>query len=123
MSSPSPSSQPVTSLSSGQRVRLEDETGVFYVSEVRSAADNAMSVKVLDPVPDEIFLQGATAYVGIAGPNGLRRLEAVVSERSPGDTPTIELQPAGQFELLQRREQPRVPVSFSLSCRRMRAEG
>ena len=107
----------------GQRVRLEDETGVIYVSEVSSVADDSMVVRLLDEAPEDAFFKGATAFIGIAGPKGLSRLKAVVDAVEENDHQVLDLTPLGEFELLQRRREPRVPVSFSIPCRRYRASG
>src|SRR5437763_560391 len=112
-----------STLRSGQRVRLEDETGVIYVSEVTSMDANTMVVRLLDDAPDDVFQSGATAFIGIAGPQGLSRMKAVVDAREEDDPNVIDLTPLGQFELLQRRRQPRIPFTVSLPCRRYRAAG
>ena len=43
--------------------------------------------------------------------------------RETDDPSVIDLTPLGEFEILQRRREPRLPVSFSLPCKRYRAEG
>ncbi|MDQ1397661.1 MAG: PilZ domain [Acidimicrobiaceae bacterium] len=105
----------------GQRVRLEDEAGIIYVSEVAAVDDDTMALRLLDEAPDEAFMTGSTAFVGIAGPQGLSRMKVVVGGRSEGAT--VDLTPLGEFELLQRRRQPRVAVDMKLPCRRYRASG
>src|SRR4051812_14173118 len=107
----------------GQRVRLEDETGVIYVSEVAAVADKSTVLRLLDEAPKEAFPAGATAFIGIAGPGGLSRLKAVVDMRETDDPSVIDLTPLGEFEILQRRREPRLPVTFSLPCKRYRADG
>src|SRR3954464_10859001 len=107
----------------GQRVRLEDETGVIYVSEVSSVAEDSMVVRLLDEAPNDAFPKGATAFIGIAGPRGLSRLKAVVDAVEGADHQVLDLTPLGEFELLQRRREPRIPVTFPIPCRRYRASG
>src|SRR5438270_11703315 len=107
----------------GQRVRLEDSTGVIYVSEVAAVEGKSLVLRLLDEAPADAFPSGATAFVGIAGPAGLSRLKAVVDIRETDDPSVIDLTPLGEFEILQRRREPRVPVEFSLRCRRYRADG
>src|SRR5438270_1356570 len=107
----------------GQRVRLEDSTGVIYVSEVAAVEGKSLVLRLLDEAPADAFPTGATAFVGVAGPSGLSRLKAVVDLREADDPSVIDLTPLGEFEILQRRREPRVPVSFPLPCRRYRADG
>src|SRR5438067_882111 len=73
--------QAATVLRHGQRVRLEDATGVIYVSEVTSVAGKSLVLRLLDEAPEDAFPTGATAFVGVAGPSGLSRLKAVVDLR------------------------------------------
>src|SRR4051812_37146619 len=89
----------------GQRVRLEDETGVIYVSEVSSVNDGSLVVRLLDEAPEDAFSVGTTAFVGIAGPQGLSRMKVVVDDRQSDDPNVIDLSGAGDFELLQRRRE------------------
>jgi len=110
-------------LHGGQRVRLEDETGVIYVSEVSSVAENSMVIRLLDEAPEDAFPAGATAFIGIAGPRGLSRLKTVVDAVEGDDGQVLDLTPLGEFELLQRRRERRAPVTFSIPCRRYRAGG
>ena len=110
-------------LRDGQRVRLEDETGVIYVSEVSSVAEDSMVVRLLDEAPEDAFPKGATAFIGVAGPRGLSRLKAVVDDFEGDDHQVLDLTPLGEFELQQRRREPRVPISFSIPCRRYGAAG
>jgi len=107
----------------GQRVRLEDETGVIYVSEVAAVENKSMVLRLLDEAPEDAFPTGATAFIGIAGPGGLSRLKAIVDMREADDPSVIDLTPLGEFEILQRRREPRLPVSFSLPCKRYRSGG
>jgi hypothetical protein len=115
--------QAAAMLRHGQRVRLEDSTGVIYVSEVASVESTSLVLRLLDDAPEDAFPSGATAFIGIAGPSGLSRLKAIVDLRETDDPSVIDLTPLGEFEILQRRREPRVPVDFAVPCRRYRADG
>jgi hypothetical protein len=79
-------------------------------------------VRLLDPAPPGAFRTGSEIDMTVTAPDGLYRSTTRVDGSQPGgdaDDGVLDLRPPQDFEVVQRRAQPRVDVSFPVSIRRV----
>ena len=113
-----------TALQPGRRLRLEDDAaGAVCVAEVAAIRSDALVVRLLDPAPPGAFRAGSTVDLTLTAPDGLYRsttpFDGMAAGEAADDDEVLDLRPPDDFEVVQRRAQPRVDVSFPVSIRRV----
>lgn len=112
-----------TALQPGRRLRLEDDAaGAVCVAEVAEMRTDALVVRLLDPPPPGAFRRGTSVDLTLTAPDGLYRSTTTVDGGTAGtddDDEVLDLRPPADFEVVQRRAQPRVDVSFAVTVRRV----
>ena len=92
------------------------------VAEVAEIRTDALVVRLLDPAPPGAFRTGTTVDLTVTAPDGLYRSTTRIDGTEPGgdaDDGVLDLRPPDDFEVVQRRAQQRVDVSFPVSIRRV----